>query len=192
MATKIQKIEKLEILPVTPERWDDFETLFGKNGVYGCWCMWWRMRNREFNNAGKEGRKEAMRTIVRSGTEPGLLAYADGIPVGWVAVAPRVDYPRLETSQTLFPVDDQEVWSIACFFIQRNYRGHKLMQQLINSAVQHAREHGARIVEAYPLDANEHVSPLRVYTGITSIFERCGFVEVARREYRPILRKVLE
>ena len=191
MVTKIQKIEQLEILPLTPERWSDFETLFGTNGVYGCWCMWWRMRNSEFNNAGKEGRKEAMRTTVRSGKEPGMLAYADGIPVGWVAVAPRVEYPRLETSKTLFPVDDQEVWSIPCFFVQRNYRGFRIMEHLINSAVQYAQKHGAKVIEAYPLDVQDRVSSARIFTGITSIFERCGFSEVARRDYRPILRKAL-
>jgi hypothetical protein len=35
---------KLTVLPVTPDRWDDFEKLFGKSGACaGCWCMWWRL-----------------------------------------------------------------------------------------------------------------------------------------------------
>jgi len=91
----------------------------------------------------------------------------------------------------LYPVDEQPVWSISCFFIHRNYRGHQMMQRLISAAVQYAWEHGGRIVEAYPLDIDEKVSPLRVYTGITSIFERCGFELAARRDYRPIMRRTL-
>ena len=38
------KAQALAIHPLTPDRWDDFETLFGKNGACaGCWCMWWQM-----------------------------------------------------------------------------------------------------------------------------------------------------
>jgi GNAT superfamily N-acetyltransferase len=188
----VGKIEKLEIHPLTRQRWTDFETLFGPNGASaGCWCMWWRMTNREFRNAGKEGHKEAMRTAVHSGAEPGLLAYADGVPAGWVAIAPRTDYPRLATLETLYAVDGQEVWSIVCFFIHRNYRRHQIMQPLVEAAVEFARSRGAKIVEAYPLDIHEKVHSGRIYMGITSIYERCGFVEVARRDYRPILRKTL-
>ncbi len=192
MAGKVKKIDRLEIHPVTPDRWEDFETLFGENGAYaGCWCMWWRIRSGEFKKAGKEGHKEAMRTTVQSGIEPGLLAYADGVPAGWVAIGNRADYPRLTTSQTMYPVDDQDVWSIVCFFIHKNYRGLQIMQSLINAAVEFARDHGAKIVEAYPLEVRERINSSQIYMGIASIYERCGFVEVARRDYRPIVRKML-
>ena len=30
----------IAIAPLTPDRWDDFETLFGERGACGgCWCM---------------------------------------------------------------------------------------------------------------------------------------------------------
>ena len=33
----------LSFHPLTPERWDDFEALFGPRGACGgCWCMYWR------------------------------------------------------------------------------------------------------------------------------------------------------
>ena len=193
MSVRTRTIEKVEIYPLTPERWTDFETLFGPNGAFaGCWCMWWRMSHKEFEKAGKEGHHEAMRAVVQAGLEPGLIAYADGFPAGWAALAPRADYPRLQTSRMLAPVDDQPVWSIPCFFIHRNYRRQHLMEQLIEAACQYARQHGARILEAYPLDVNEKARPSNIYTGVTKVFERAGFKVVARREYRPVMRKSLD
>lgn len=191
MAGKTKVIEKLEIFPLTSERWMDFETLFGPTGACaGCWCMWWRTTNREFNTMSKEDHKNAIRTIVQAGAEPGLIAFTDGIPAGWVAVAPRADYPRLTTSKVLAPVDDLPVWSISCFFIHRKYRGQGLMKRLIDAAVNYAGLHGAEIIEAYPMDAREKMSTLSIYTGVVGAFQQAGFEEVARRsENHPVMRK---
>lgn len=191
MTKKTIEVQKYDFLPVTPERWDDLAALFGSNAsCAGCWCMWWRMTNRDFVNSGKEGRKNGLRTIVQQGVEAGILAYADGIPAGWVALAPRLDYPRLATSKLLAPVDDQPVWSMPCFFVHRNYRHTGMLGRLIHAGVEYAAEHGARIVEAYPCEPHEKVSTMSIYTGVTTVFIREGFVEVARRkETRPIMRK---
>jgi len=180
-----------EIKPLTPERWSDFESLFGSNAVcMGCWCMWWRVPNKEFTSLGKVGLKEAMRTLVHRGVEAGLLAYIDGNPAGWVTVAPRADYVRLSTSHLLAPVDEQPVWSIPCFFVHHDYRHQGLMAQLIAAAVAYAKEHGAEMVEAYPYDPDKKIGPADIYTGVVSTFESAGFVEVARRKpNRPIVRK---
>lgn len=76
--------------PLTPERWSDFEDLFGKSGAYGgCWCMWWRLKRSEFESNKNARNKSAMKTLVDGGTVPGLLAYEGNRPVGWCAVAPR-------------------------------------------------------------------------------------------------------
>ena len=43
--------DQLEFAAVTSERWDDFEELFGTRGAYGgCWCMWWRLTRKEFED----------------------------------------------------------------------------------------------------------------------------------------------
>jgi hypothetical protein len=32
--------DRLDVYPLTAERWGDLETLFGEHGAYGgCWCM---------------------------------------------------------------------------------------------------------------------------------------------------------
>lgn len=192
MSQTLKKIDQVEILPLTPERWQDFETLFGPGGgFWGCWCMWWRMSNKEFNNADSKTRRAAMQSIVQAGNIPGLIAYADDVPAGWAALAPRVEYPRLQTSRKLHPVDDQPVWSIPCFFIHHEYRRRQLMERLIEAACEYALAHGASILEAYPLDIHEQVRASTIFTGITRVFESHGFEVVSRRGDRPVMRKLL-
>src|SRR5436190_24369944 len=100
------KAKRLEIHPLTPNRWEDFETLFGKNGgCAGCWCTWWRMGPSAWRAAKGEGTKRTMRAIVKKGPPPGLLAYAGDEAVGRCALAPREEYPRLAGSRILAPVE---------------------------------------------------------------------------------------
>ncbi|MBF8286549.1 MAG: GCN5-related N-acetyltransferase [Dehalococcoidia bacterium] len=180
----------LQFQPLTPDRWRDFETLFGPSGAYGgCWCMWPRLRRKEFDrNSGKQNR-QAMKEAVDSGEEPGLLAYSGGEPVGWVALAPRERYAHLEHSRTLKRVDDQPVWSIACFVVDKRARGGGMMAKLLSAAVDYAARRGATIVEGYPAEPQGKLSGYAGYTGIVSTFRKAGFVEVARRsEGQPIMR----
>jgi GNAT superfamily N-acetyltransferase len=181
---------KLEIHPLTRERWDDFVTLFGANGACaGCWCMWWRLPRAKWTQGKGDGNKRAVRKLVNNGDVPGLLAYADGQPIGWCAIAPRADYPRLATSRTLKPVDDQPVWSVACFFVARPFRRRGVTVELLKAAVEFARKHGARIVEGYPVEPRKPQADVFVYTGLASAFRKAGFKEVARRSpTRPIMR----
>lgn len=67
------------------------------------------------------------------------------------------------------------------------------MRQLIEAAAAHARDNGAEIVEAYPIDAAlTKPSSDAVYVGISSAFAAAGFVEVARnRPERPLMRRKL-
>jgi GNAT superfamily N-acetyltransferase len=129
---------------------------------------------------------------VESGPPPGLLAYVEGKPAGWCAVAPREEYPRLEGSRILKPVDAQAVWSVTCFFIAKEHRGRGVSGALLDAAVEFARKHGARIVEGYPVDKSE-VPAVFAWTGLASAFRKAGFVEAARRsETRPIMRLAMK
>src|SRR5439155_14829881 len=83
-------MNEVNIYPLAPDRWGDFEKLFGPGGAYaGCWCMWPRRRSKDWSASRAAGRKAAMRAIVQSDEPPGLLAYMDGEPVGWVSVDRR-------------------------------------------------------------------------------------------------------
>ncbi len=195
MSTEIPSLHALEFQPLTPERWQDLEALFGKRGAYGnCWCMWWRMPRSEFDRQTGEVKKEAFKTIVVSGEVPGILAYVDGQPIAWCSVAPREAFAVLERSRTLKRVDDKPVWSIVCFFVARPFRKQGLMLKLIRAAVEYARVHGAQIVEGYPIEpAHANLPDVSSFTGIASVFVEAGFVEVLRRsEKRPIMRYFFE
>lgn len=183
-----------EFHPVTPDRWHDLETLFGPQGAYGgCWCMWFRLRRKEWDYSSGRRRKESMKALVASDERPGLLAYLDGSPVGWVSLGPREAFPHLEHSRTLKRVDDRPVWSIVCFVVDERRRGKGVMAELLRAAVDYALRHGAVIVEAYPVEPKGRLTGYTGYTGVASTFREAGFVEVARpREDQLIMRYYTE
>ena len=172
---------QVEVHPLTPQRWPDFEKLFGRNGACaGCWCMWWRLPAATWRARKGEGNRKAMQRLVKAGARPGLLAYADGQAVGWCAVAPREEYPRFATSRVLKPVDDQPVWSVTCFFIARVYRRRGITRQLLDAAAEFAMRQGGTILEGYPVEPRRDQPDAFVYTGLASAFRKAGFDEVAR------------
>jgi GNAT superfamily N-acetyltransferase len=179
---------------LTPERWSDFAALFGPRGACaGCWCTWPRLTHAEFRRATPEQRRAHTRRVVGTGEPPGLLAYDGDQAVGWIALAPRSSYRRLETSRVLAPVDEREVWSLPCFFIAKTHRGRGLTVALLEAACAFAASRGAEIVEGYPIDPRGTRKPAAfVWTGITAAFEKAGFREVERRSpSRPIMRRTL-
>lgn len=180
----------LEFHPVTPQRWPDLETLFGEHGASGgCWCMWWRLKRSDFLKQTGEQRKQGLKAIVDSGEAPGLLACADGEPIAWCSLGPRERFTSLERSRTLKRVDDEPVWSIVCFFVAKSFRGKGLMARFLKAAVDYAREHGAKIVEGYPIEPARPLSGDSGYTGVVSSFRKAGFVEVLRRSERQLIMR---
>jgi GNAT superfamily N-acetyltransferase len=183
----------MEFHPLTPDRWPDLERLFGERGACGgCWCMWARLPAAEFKAGVGARNKRAFRRVVGSGDPPGILAYVNGEPAGWCAVAPRAVYRRLEASRNLQPVDERPVWSVTCFFIARPHRRRGLSVRLLKEAVRFAAAHGARIVEGYPTDSKARQADAFVWTGVMACFTQAGFMEVARRaRTRPIVRRAV-
>jgi GNAT superfamily N-acetyltransferase len=191
MTTNRIRKPRLEILPLTAERWPELEALFGPRGACaGCWCMWWRIPRAQWRRQQGEGNRKAFRRVVEGGAVPGLLAYAEGRPVGWCALAPRADYPGLARSRILKPIDERPVWSVTCFFVARPWRRSGVTTALLKQAVVFARANGARIVEGYPVDHEKDQPDVFVFTGLASAFRRAGFKEIRRRSpHRPIMRR---
>mgnify|MGYP000271258035 CR=1 FL=1 len=177
--------------PLTPNRWSDFESLFGPTWACGgCWCMWWRLMKKEFEAQKGEANRRAMQALVAAGTVPGILAYHNGNTVGWCSVSPRKDFPRLEKSRILKPVDDEPAWSIVCLFVNKTYRRKQVSTRLLNAAVQYVRDQRGCIVEGYAVEPRQDRTPdIFAYQGLASAYRKAGFVEVARRSAtRPIMR----
>lgn len=185
------------ILLATAERWPDLERLFGKSGACdGCWCMWWRQSSKEHEAGKGEGNRSKLRALVEGAdVAPGLLAYAADEtgklqPAGWVAVAPRGEYPRMERSRILRPIDDTPVWCVSCLFVAKPYRRQGLSSALIDAAARFAFSQGATVVEGYPFEPKKETAGAFIWTGTASAYARAGFTEAARHTpSRPIMRR---
>jgi GNAT superfamily N-acetyltransferase len=185
-------LSRLKFHPATPSRWPDVERLFGERGACGgCWCMAWRLPNKQWVAGKGAGNKRAFKKVVTGGPPPGILAYLDREPIGWCAVAPREVYGSLARSRVLKPVDERPVWSISCLFVLKPYRRRGVSARLLRAAAEFAARRGARIVEGYPIEPSMERTPDPfIWTGVPSAFRRAGFKEVARRSRtRPIMRR---
>lgn len=101
----------LEFSPLTLKKWNDFKQLLGTHGAYsGCWCMFWRLTRQDFSEGCKGKIKQDMKDLLFSDTIPGVLAYADGQPVGRCSIAPLKEFGSLERSRTLKGMCDKPVW----------------------------------------------------------------------------------
>lgn len=145
--------------------------------------MFWRVRSKDWSFANAGEARKGFHALVHADRDPapGLLAYADGRPVGWVSVAPREDYDRLTSSRVRPRIDDTPVWSIVCFVVSKGARRQGLTSRLLDAAADYARAHGAPGLEAYPVDPGDGKIPAALgYTGLLSTFEAAGFEVVHR------------
>ena len=193
----------LEIRPLTRERWGELAALFGQGGdPKWCWCAFYRVRSVDFRSATADSNRrvleEAVATTAAEGRAPGLLAYRGGEAVGWVSLGPRDDYERLRHSKVLAPIDERPVWSIVCFVVARSARGQGVARALLDGAMDYAREHGATLLEAYPVDTGGgRVPAATAYKGTVGMFEGAGFTVAERRRAnassaaRPIMRRTV-
>lgn len=196
----------LDIHAVVPERWPDLVDLFEWPGPRGswprtsaCYCMFWRLPPAEYESAfrwrsleGSSGgpNKQAMQRLVEAETVPGLLAYRDAEPVGWVSVSPREQLPRLQHVPSFRGEDGPpglSAWSIACFYVHRSHWRNGVAAALLEAAVDRARRHGASTVEGYPVIGGS-IDP---YTGYDTMFASQGFelVRAGRGKGRALWRR---
>jgi GNAT superfamily N-acetyltransferase len=186
---------KLDVRPLTKARWKDVVELFNRPGASisrGCWCMYYRKTGGHGGVGPAASNKRALKSLVDRGYTPGLIGYEDGRPVGWISLSPREDYPKLQRSPVMKPVDEKPVWSIVCFFVDKEARGKGVSEKLLKGAMDYARSQGATLLEAYPVDKDEPSQPDFMWFGAKTMYDRAGFKEVARRkENRPVVRKAI-
>jgi len=125
----------------------------------------------------------------------GLVAYLDGEPVGWCAVEPRTAYGgmvragRVAWTGRSEDRDDASVWAVTCFFTRPGFRKRGISQELASAAIEHARAHGARAVEGYPLSRPGAVAD-ELHVGLESTFASLGFVAVSRPSSRRVVMRI--
>jgi GNAT superfamily N-acetyltransferase len=187
---------KFEVEPVIKKNWDKFVTLFGDNGACGnCWCMYYRLSKSDFISGKKEnGNKHSMKKIVWSDKPVGLLGLLEGHPVAWCAFAPRKDFIKLEKSRVHKPIDNQDVWSIPCLFIDKNHRKSGISLLQLIGAIDYAKKHNIKILEAYPIiPTQEKIPDSFAWVGLYKTFEQAGFEIVDRTsKNRPMVRYYID
>jgi GNAT superfamily N-acetyltransferase len=186
----------LRFEPVTAERWDDFEIVFGPQGAfYNCWCVALRLPHAVRTKMEPAERKAHMQDRIAAGPPPGILCYFEDEPVAWVQVGPRHDVPQFNSSRTVSrPVEqgdalDPSIWAVSCFFLLPKLRGKGLSHRLLTGAINYARSQGARLLEACPIDHVKQSKSVTLCIGSTAIFDAAGFETIARhKDGRPLMR----
>jgi GNAT superfamily N-acetyltransferase len=137
------------IRPLAPADWPAVEALFGARGACaGCWCMYWRLaRGERFAAVKGEDARARARALVEGGAASGMLAFAQGAPVGWLAFGPRRDIAALDRAPSLACGDADQFWSLPCFFIRRDWRGRGVAAALLAAALPEMARRGARSAE---------------------------------------------
>jgi GNAT superfamily N-acetyltransferase len=175
----------IQTYALTPDRWADFAVLMNSRfDTRHCWCMAMRLPVSYQSRSGDANRRSMKDVVDTAVAPPGVLAYVDGAPVGWCAVAPREEYRWLARFRATSPIDEQPAWSVVCFYVLRAHRRSGVSRALLSAAVHLAVRRGAKIIEAYPVEGGRNQ-----FRGVVSVFKSAGFEEVARKQpNRPFLR----
>jgi GNAT superfamily N-acetyltransferase len=189
--------EQLTIVPANQATWEDLRAVFGTTGdTARCSCQRFRMLPKEsWASEGPEELAARLRDQTACGNRKaratsGLVAYLDGDPVGWCAVAPRADHPRLLRDYRVPWLGrnedkaDTTVWAVTCFVTRAGYRRRGVSRALARATVAFARERGARAVEGYPdfVDGGS--------VGTLAMFAEAGFAEVSRPGNRRAVMRI--
>ena len=144
---------ELQTRELTPELWPALEQLFGPNGACGgCWCMYWRIpKGERYQDVQGPQAKRRFKALVESGEAKGVLAFVEGVPVGWATFGPRRSFPRLDRAPSLKCDDADAVASVPCFFIHKDWRGQGVATALLSAVEAALRREGHRTLEAYPV-----------------------------------------
>ena len=190
---------RILVRPANEASWEDLEAIFGGRGPGArCWCQREKLaRGEAFKHFPAEARASRLREQADpggSGPTSGLVAYDDGEPAGWCAVEPRTAYEGMarNSGKAAWVGRDTDradpgVWAVTCFLVRASHRREGVATALAAAAVEHARAHGARTLEAYPMTTTRTALLEELHVGTAAMFARAGFTEV----HRPSLRRAV-
>jgi GNAT superfamily N-acetyltransferase len=194
----------IRVVPANEASCEDIAAIVGSRGVGAvCWCQRYKLAPREaFKTHPPEERAARMRAQTRCGETgsmtSGLVAYLGAEPVGWCAVEPRPAYPgllrayRTPWQGRTEDRTDHGVWAVTCFLVRAGYRRQGVSRALAAATVEHARMHGARALEAYPMISQQGVEITwgEEHVGFSDVFAAAGFHEVSRPGTRRVVMRI--
>lgn len=192
----------VRVRPANEARWEDLQAVFGVRGQgVNCQCQRYKLEPREsFGAFPAEERAFRLRRQTECGhpdadSTSGLVGYLDDTPVGWCAVEPRPAYIGLVRHGRV-PWDGREedrtdgsVWAVTCLFVRAGHRGRGVSRALAKAAVVHARDRGARALEAYPMTTGSAVVE-ELHVGTASVYAAAGLAEVSRPSQRRAVMRI--
>jgi len=149
----------------------------------------------EVFGGGSAGFMRALRQVaerqIESGILKGYLAFVDGVSIGWCNANDKANFPIESGNGARFHASAKKrEKAVACFEIAPEFRGKGVATALLRQVVADAKSEGYIAVEGFPRIRDERYEwdffgPIRLY-------EKAGFVEVARQDGRVVMRKELE
>lgn len=199
----------LEIKPLTPDLAPAYLDFFdnrafvdekGNNPNGPCYCNAPTMETAEVRQMVSEFGNDIKGTLRRNaarqlaaGRVHGYLAFDGETSIGWCNAGDMKSYPVNDWN--FIPNIARQnacgkTMSIVCFAIAPDYCGKGIATALLERVIADAKAEGYVAVEGYGELQNERVSwdfhgPIRLY-------EKAGFVEVARCDSRVVMRKELQ
>ncbi len=214
--------DDLTIVAANLASWADLLAIFGPRDCGRCACQRFKTRGWFWDQATDEQRRASLRAQANcddpsdTAMTSGLVAYLTRPdparpldtgaletgtarePVGWVAVEPRTEYPRLLGLPTVWkgrPGEDKtddSVWAVTCFVVRRGYRRRGMTYALAAAAVDHAKRNGARAVEGYAMltQPGREITWGELHVGARQVFADAGFAEVSRPSVRRAVMRI--
>jgi len=87
---------------------------------------------------------------------------------------------------------DDSVWAVTCFVTRAGFRKRGISRALLRSAVDFARDRGARALEGYPMTEEPAQGWLlsELHVGSRKIFVDSGFTEVSHPSVRRFVMRI--
>ncbi|WP_216843473.1 GNAT family N-acetyltransferase [Phytoactinopolyspora alkaliphila] len=193
----------VRIVPANQASWEDVEAVFDTKDYAGrCRCqrfkvVGWIWRDSTYDERVAMSQAQTACGDPNAASTSGLVAYIDDEPAGWVAVEPRIAYPKLRTLRVPWSgrdedKDDAGVWVVTCLIVRKGFRGRGLTYLLARATIDYARERGARVLEAYPMitQPGKEITWGELHVGARQVFEEAGFAQVHHPTPRRVIMRV--
>ncbi len=195
-------MKTISIKPLTPELNKDYLDFFDNRAFTDdnpngpCYCTSPNQDEEEIKQMVGEFRLFGVKDTVRKyavkmleeNKISGYLAYDGEISIGWCNAADMESYVGFVPQFAREKICGKTI-SIVCFEIAPEYRGRGIASAFIDRICGDARDKGYVAVEGYA-----NLSDIRNdfdYQGPVRLYEKAGFVEVAREKGQVVMRKVL-
>lgn len=192
----------LTIRKLTPAQVEDFFDFFDRiafadHPEWGCecyCCFYHAASAREWQDRTAAENQALARKMILAGSMQGLLAYANGRPVGWCHYDSKDSLPGLPVFSPA--VMDPEpagnsaaIGAIVCFTIAQGYRNQGIAGLLLDAACADLAAQGYGSAEAYPRRNCDSVE--ENYHGPLGMFLSRGFAIIREGGRQAVVRKAL-